>query len=181
MIYRNANLPLQSKVGTATCTAGSPLVALPADFLSFDYLYVVDVSGNAGMLLNKEADFIFQAFPLSTYQALPQYYSVLDNVNLRLGPTPDSAYVLNYQYVFAPPSIVTAGISWIGTNAQNALLYASLIQAYTYMKGEDSLVQMYQGLYQDALGVLKKLGEGDERKDEYRTPSPRPISQEGAI
>lgn len=174
-IYRRANLPLQSKNGTALTISGQNSVTLPTDFLSFDYLYVLDGTGAAQMLLNKETDFIYQAFPNNTYQTLPIYYSVRDNTTIILGPTPDQVYSLQFQYVYTPQSIVTASETWLGDNAQNALLYGSLVQAYVYMKGEPNILEYYRAMYQEALDHVKKLGEGDERSDQYRNPTPRPI------
>lgn len=174
-IYRRANLPLQSKEGSLITVSGQNSVNIPSDFLSFDYLSVIDGTGANNLLLEKEADFIYQAFPLNSYQTLPSYYCVRDNSTIILGPTPDMAYSLFFQYVFVPESIVTANTTWLGDNAQNALLYGSIVQAYTYMKGEQELLQQYTTLYETALGHVKKLGEGDERSDQYRNPSPRPI------
>ena len=101
-IYRNANLPLQSQNGTLSTVSGNNVVALPADFLAFDYLYVVDQLGNYNLLLNKEVDYIYQAFPTPSYHSLPLYYSVRDNNNIVLGPTPDNTYTLNFQYLYVP-------------------------------------------------------------------------------
>ena len=178
-IYRNANLPLQSKVVSLVATAGANTVTIPSDFLNFDYVYVIDGTGKYQILLNKETDFIYQAYSDPTYQTLPLYYAIRDAYTIILGPTPDQAYNLSTQYVYVPESIVTAGTSWLGDNAQNALLYGSLAQAYTYMKGEDTLMQKYEMMYQDALGKTRELGEGLDRSDAYRTSPPRDLPNGG--
>lgn len=177
-IYRSVNIPPQSKDWTGTSTVGgNNTVSLPSDFLNFDYVSVIDLTGAQNLLLNKEIDWIYQAYPLNSTQSIPLVYANKDNTSLVLGPTPDQVYALKGRYVYTPTSIVTAGNTgtWIGTNAQNALLYGTLCQAYTYMKGEQALTQQYLALYQEALEKLKKLGEGHERSDQYRNPTPRPI------
>ena len=179
-IYRNANLPLQSNDYTGVTVAGANTVALPSDFLAFDYLYVVDTSGAYNLLLNKELDYIYQAFPIPTFQQIPLYYGLKDNSNFVLGPTPDQVYNLKGRYLYAPASIVTSGTSWLGNNAENALLYGSLVNAYVYMKGYDApAMAAYEKAFQEALGKVKELGEGYERSDQYRNPMPRPIDLSG--
>ena len=178
-IYRQANFPLQSKVATGVLTSGIATFTLPSDFLNFDYLTISDGSGNIVPLLNKNLDYIYAAWPPATYRALPQVYNLRDAYTVVFGPTPDQAYAITYQYVYVPQSIVNAGATgtWLGTNAQNALLYGTLVQAYTYMKGEDSLLQHYQEMYRQSLMDAKMLGEGLDNSDQFRNPPPRNLPQ----
>lgn len=178
-IYRRASLPLQSKVVTTTLTASSNTFTLPSDFLNMEYASVVGADGKYNMLLNKEADYIYQAWPDPTYKAMPQHYNQRDAYTIILGPTPDSSYGFIYQYVQAPTSLVDSGSTptWLSTNAQNALLYGSLIQAYIYMKGSPELMADYLKLYEDAIKNAKMLGETLDRSDNFRNPMPRNIPE----
>jgi len=178
-IYRKADLPLQSKVATGTLIIGVNTLALPSDFLNMEYISVIDLSGNQNILLNKEIDYIYQVWGTSGTTGLPQHYNQRDSNTLVLGPTPDKAYSVSYQYNYVPTSLVNAGSTgtWLGFNAQNCLLYGTLVQAYVYMKGEDSLLQKYQELYRQALMDVKNLGEGLDRADEFRNPPPRNLAQ----
>ena len=182
MLYRDVKIPPQSKDWTGTSTvSGTNTVSLPADFLNFDYLFVTDSNSNLQPMLDKEIDWIYQAFPAGTPHALPTVYANKANTSLVLGPTPDAIYALVGRYQYVPVSIVNAGSSgtWLGSNAQNALLYGTLCQAYTYMKGSDTpLAQQYLAMYQQSVGLVRKLAEGRERADEYRNPTPRPASIE---
>ncbi|CAB4122812.1 hypothetical protein UFOVP28_49 [uncultured Caudovirales phage] len=176
-IYRKASFPLQTKVATLTLTPGVYTATLPDDFLNFEFINVVDGSGNYNLMLNKEIDYIFQVWSTAGYRGMPIHYNLRDPYTIVVGPTPDQAYVVNYQYACVPQSIVDAGSTgtWIGDNAQNCLLYGTLVQAYTYMKGEDSLLAQYQTLFLDSLKDAKDLGEGKDRSDEYRNPPPRDL------
>lgn len=174
-IYRNVDLPFQTKVNISLMTTpGSNSLTLPSDFLSFDYMFVVD-SGVYTMLLNKEVDYIYQAFGDPTYHDTPIYYSLQNNNTVILGPTPDIAYAVHMQYENKPDSIVVTSTSWVGDNCENALLYGSLVQAYTYMKGEDTLLATYKTLWQEAISVAKVLAETWEHTDTYRNPRPRDL------
>ena len=178
-IYRKANFPLQSKVGTATLVPGVNTVTLPSDFLNFEYVNVVDLTGKYNLMLNKEVDYIYQVWSDPTYRALPQHYNLRDSYTIVIGPIPDQAYTLSFQYCNVPTSLVDSGSSptWLSLNAQNCLLYGTLVQAYTYMKGDPSLLAHYTQLYNDSLGVAKALGEGADRSDGYRNPTPRNLPQ----
>jgi hypothetical protein len=144
-INRSIMLPELRKNATATMTAGNKYVARPSDFLSVFSFAVIDAAGDTTYLLDKDVSFIREAYPSSGTQAIPKYYAQFDGDydtdegNFILGPTPDANYDVELHYYYDPPSIVTSGTSWYGDNAEAALLYGSLIEAYTYMKGENDL------------------------------------------
>jgi hypothetical protein len=166
-------IPELRKNATASTTAGNQYLARPSDFLSVFSLAVVDGSGNYNYLLDKDVNFIREAYPTSSTQALPQFYGQFDgddtggSGNFILGPTPDSAYTVELHYYFDPPSIVSTGTSWLGDNAEAALLYGCLIEAYTYMKGEADILSLYEQRYQEALAQLGGVGVRSMR-DNYR-------------
>lgn len=135
-------------------------------------------------LLNKDVNFIRQAYPTKYYKSLPQYYAIFgptttddvppeltDNLSFILGPTPDTDYAVELHYYFYPESITTAadGETWLGNNFDTVLLYGTLVEAYTYLKGEADLIQLYDTRYKDALAQAKRLGDGMERQDAYRS------------
>jgi hypothetical protein len=142
-INRSIMLPELRKNATASMTAGNKYVARPSDFLSVFSFAVIDAAGDTTYLLDKDVSFIREAYPSSGTQAIPKYYAQFDGDygtdegNFILGPTPDANYDIELHYYYDPESIVTAGTSWYGDNAEAALLYGSLIEAYTYMKGEE--------------------------------------------
>lgn len=173
-IYRLVKLPKLRKVITSLVTAANQMaVALPSDFLSVDYLQIITPITNAyTSLLAKDPSFINEAYPINTVTGKPVYYALRDNQTILLGPVPDQIYSINMAYMYKPASIVTDGANWIGDNASMALLYGSLVEAYTYMKGEDSLMQMYEQRFMEGVDRAKRLGEGKDRVDEYRNPPP---------
>jgi hypothetical protein len=135
-------------------------------------LAVVDPAvGNSqySYLINKDVNFITESFPSAATIGIPQYYAIFDATTLLLGPTPSAAFSLELQYYYYPETIVTAGTSWLGTNFETVLLYGAIREAYTYLKGESDLTAMYEGKYQEALGMLKVLGDGKNRRDAYRS------------
>jgi len=172
-IYRSVMIPELRKNATASTTAGNQYLARPSDFLSVFSIAVVDGSGNYNYLLDKDVNFIREAYPTSATQALPQFYGQFDgddtlgSGNFILGPTPDADYTVELHYYFDPPSIVTTGTSWLGDNAEAALLYGCLIEAYTYMKGEADMLSLYEQRYQEALAQLGGVGIRSMR-DNYR-------------
>jgi hypothetical protein len=172
-INRSIMLPELRKNATASMTAGNKYVARPSDFLSVFSFAVIDAAGDTTYLLDKDVSFIREAYPSSGTQAIPKYYAQFDGDygtdegNFILGPTPDANYDIELHYYYDPESIVTAGTSWYGTNAESALLYGSLIEAYTYMKGEADLIALYTGRYKEAMGQLTGVDIRSDR-DEYR-------------
>lgn len=185
-IFNMVQLPSLRKNVTGTLTADTKYLSAPDDFLSVYSLAVVDSDGNYEYLLNKDVSFIRQAFPNPTDTGLPQYYAlfgptttndvppiITEELSFILGPTPDSNYTVELHYFYYPESIVTSTTSWLGDNFDSALLYGALLEAYTYMKGEQDVMAQYQKRYDDAMMMLKTLGDGKQRRDAYRSGQAR--------
>ena len=168
-IYNTVQLPALRQNSTASTTLGNQYMALPSDWLSTYSLAVVDGSGDYQFLLNKDVNFIRQSYPSASSTGLPQYYAIWDDNTMLLGPTPDAAYTLELHYYYYPPSIVDAGTSWVGDNFENVLLYGTLREAYTYLKGEADIIADYDKKYMEGMAQLKRLGDGLERQDAYRS------------
>ena len=172
-IYNSVQILALRKNATASCTANNKYLATPSDWLSSFSVAVVDGSGNYSYLTNKDVTFIRESYPNPTSTGLPQHYALFDETAFILGPTPDSAYTIELHYFYYPTSIVTASTSWLGDNFDSVLLYGSLLEAYSFMKGESDVHQVYQKRYDDAMLMLKQLEEGKNRQDMYRTPQIR--------
>ena len=172
-LNRSIMVPELRKNVTGLTSTGGVYLARPADFISVFSLAVVDSSGDYSFLIDKDVNFIREAYPASSTSGLPKYYAQFDgdsggeSGNFILGPTPDDNYTVELHYYYDPPSIVTTGTSWYGDNAESALLYGSLIEAYTYMKGEADLIQLYTTRYSEALGQLTGV-QIRSSTDEYR-------------
>jgi len=158
---------------TGNCTAGNKYLSVPSDWLANFSLAVIDGDGNYEYLLNKDVSYIRQAFPNPNDEGLPSHYAYFDENSYILGPTPDDNYEVELHYFYYPPSITTASTSWLGDNFESVLLYGSLLEAYTFMKGEQDVIASYQKRYDEALNLLKQLGEGKNRQDMYRTEQVR--------
>jgi hypothetical protein len=175
-IYNTVQIPSLRKNVTGTSTSGNPYLSCPDDFLSVYSIAVIDPTlGTYEYLLNKDVNFIRQSYPDPNATGTPRYYALfgpqytnLNELSFIMGPTPDNNYQVELHYFYYPQSIVTAGTSWLGDNYSPVLLYGSLVEAYTYMKGEQDMLAMYNNKYQEALGQLKRLGDGLERNDAYR-------------
>jgi hypothetical protein len=172
-IYNMVQLLDLRKNVTGNVTSGNKYLSVPSDWLANFSLAVVDASGDYKYLLNKDVNFIRESFPNPSDTGIPTHYSYFDENSYILGPTPDSNYVVELHYFYYPPSIVTAGTSWIGDNFDSVLLYGSLLEAYTFMKGEQDVIAGYQKRYDEAMVMLKQLGEGKNRQDMYRTQQTR--------
>lgn len=169
-IYNSVQLPAVRKSYTGALTIGNMYFTLPSDWLAtFSFAVINPVGAAQTYLLNKDVNFIREAFPYPTVSGTPTHYAQFDATTFMLGPTPDAAYSVELNYFYYPTSIVTAGTTWLGTNFDDALLYGSLREAYTYMKGEQDVVAMYEGKYQEAMNMLKQLGDGKNRMDAYRS------------
>tara|TARA_Y100000590_G_scaffold63981_1_gene68739 strand:- start:1347 stop:1979 length:633 start_codon:yes stop_codon:yes gene_type:complete len=166
-IYRSVNLPVNRKNMAGTMTDGNAYLAMPSDFL-FPLSLTITSSSNQIFLLNKDANFIRSTYPNAATKGTPKYYGTFASDTFIVGPTPDADYVTELHYYYMPNSIVTDSTSWLGTNADTVLLYGSLIEAYTYMKGDADMMQLYQQRYGDALSLLKMQAEGRMTGDEYR-------------
>jgi hypothetical protein len=175
-IYNSVQFPSLRKNVTGTITANNKYLSCPLDYLSTFSLAVIDATGAYEYLLNKDVNFIRQAYPQPTDTAIPKYYAlfgpnsaVANELSFILGPTPDATYTVELHYFYYPESIVTASTSWLGDNFDTVLLYGTLVEAYTFMKGETDMMQLYDGKYKEALQLAKRLGDGLERSDSYRS------------
>lgn len=173
-IFNSVQLLDLRKNVTGNVTAGNKYLSVPSDWLANFSLAVIDpTSGDYEYLLNKDVSYIRQAYPSPTDTGKPIYYSFFDVDSYILGPTPDQNYQMELHYFYYPQSITEAGTSWLGDNFESVLLYGSLLEAYTFMKGEADVIAQYQKRYDEALAMLKQLGEGKNRQDMYRTPQVR--------
>lgn len=180
LIYNTVQLPSLRKNVTGVLTASNKYLSAPADFLSVFSLAVIDGTGRYEYLLNKDVNFIRQAYPNPSSVGLPKYYAIFGpnsgddtELSLLLGPTPNSAYNVELHYFYYPESIVTAGQSWLGDNFDSALLNGALLQALRFIKGEGDMIAMYDKLYLQAIMLLKQLGDGKLRQDAYRSGQTR--------
>jgi hypothetical protein len=174
-IYSSVQLASLRKNVTGTLTSGNKYLQAPSDFLSTYSIAVIDGDDEFHYLLNKDVNFIREAYPKPTSTGLPKHYAIFgprsDDVNelsFIVGPTPDSGYSVELHYYYYPESIVTAGTTWLGDNFDSALLNGALVEAIRYMKGEADMVKLYQDLYVQAIALLKNLGDGKQRGDAYR-------------
>ena len=168
-IFNTVQLLDLRKNVTGNCTSGNKYLSVPSDWLANFSVAIVDASGNYEYLLNKDVSFIRQSFPDPNVRGLPYCYAYFDENSFILGPTPDADYEVELHYFYYPPSIVDAGTSWLGNNFDSALLYGSLLEAYTFMKGEADIIAQYQKRYDEAMAMLKQLSEGKNRQDAYRS------------
>lgn len=168
-IYNSVQIPAIRRNQTGTLSVNNKYLTLPSDWLATFSLAVINADGSQEFLLDKDVNFVRQSFPSPTDTGKPQYYAIFDANTFLLGPTPDSAYSVEMHYYYYPTSIVTAGTTWLGDNFETVLLYGSLREAYTYLKGEADMMQYYEQKYQEALGLLKQLGDGKDRRDAYRS------------
>ena len=168
-IYNTVQIPALRKNVTGTVTASNNYLDIPSDFLWSYSLAVVDGDGDYSYLINKDVNFIREAYPSTTPTGLPQHYAYFNDDAFIVGPTPDSGYTVELHYGYYPASIVTAGTTWLGDEFDSALLNGALIEAIRFMKGEPDLVALYERLYVQAIGLLKNLGDGKLREDAYRS------------
>jgi hypothetical protein len=197
-IYNTVQFPSLRKNMTGITTANNKYLSCPSDFLSAYSLAVIDADGNYEYLLNKDVNFIRQAYPSPTDTAIPKYYAlfgptttsggtpvVTNELSFILGPTPDAAYTVELHFYYYPESITTAssGQTWLGDNFDTVLLYGSLVEAYTFMKGETDMIALYDGKYKEALALASRLGDGMERSDAYRSGQYRqaPLPQNNGV
>jgi hypothetical protein len=178
-IYNSVQFPSIRKNMTGVVSTTSTYLSAPDDYLASYSLAVIDADGNYEYLLNKDVNFIRQAYPKATDTGLPRYYAlfgptvsgstITTELTFILGPKPDANYTVELHYYYYPQSIVTASTSWLGDNFDSVLLYASLVEAYTYMKGETDMMALYNQKFMEALALAKRLGDGMERQDAYRS------------
>ncbi len=197
-IYNTVQFPSLRKNVTGSTTTNNKYLSCPDDFLSTYSLAVIDGTGAYEYLLNKDVNFIRQAYPQPTDTAIPKYYAlfgptttsggspvITNELSFILGPTPDAAYSVELHYYYYPESITVAasGQTWLGDNFDTVLLYGSLVEAYTFMKGEADMMALYDGKYKEALMLAKRLGDGLERSDAYRSGQARvmPLPQNNGV
>ena len=182
-IYNSVQFPSIRKNMIGNLQSGNKYLQAPDDFLAVYSLAVIENYGTATetyeFLLNKDVNYIRQAYPTPADTGLPKYYAlfgpaivgsaITNELTFILGPTPDAAYIVELHFYYYPESITTAGSSWLGDNFDTVLLYGTLVEAYTFMKGEADVIAGYQRRYDEALAMLKQLGEGKNRQDMYRT------------
>jgi hypothetical protein len=201
-IYNSVQFPSLRRNATGSVSANNKYLSCPNDFLSvYSLAIITGVTGgnlNTGSyeyLLNKDVNFIRQAYPTPNDTGVPKYYALFgptvsgsaisDELSFILGPTPDAAYDVELHYYYYPESITVAadGQTWLGDNFDTVLLYGSLVEAYTFMKGETDLMALYDGKYKEALALAKRLGDGLERSDSYRSGQYRlsPLPQNNGV
>lgn len=192
-IYNSVQFPSLRKNMTGTITSGNKYLSAPDDYLATYSLAVFSGSGAYTYLLNKDVNFIREAYPTPSDTGTPKYYALFgptvsgstisNELSFILGPTPDATYSAELHYYYFPESITTAGTTWLGDNFDTVLLYGSLVEAYTFMKGESDLVTLYDAKYKEALALAKRLGDGLERSDAYRSGQYReaPLPQNTGI
>jgi hypothetical protein len=189
-IYNTVQFPSLRKNVTGNLTPNNKYLSCPIDFLSVYSMAVVDTTGAYEYLLNKDVNFIRQAYPTPTDTGMPKYYALFGptfsastELSFILGPTPNINYQVELHYFFYPESIVTTSTTWLGDNFDTVLLYGSLVEAYTFLKGEADLMALYDGKYKEALMQAKRLGDGLERSDSYRSGQYRlaPLPQNNGV
>jgi hypothetical protein len=184
-VYNTVQIPALRANKTGILSTNNKYLSAPSDFLAVYSLAVIENYGTATeeyyYLLNKDVNYIRAAYPTPADTGLPQYYAIFgptttsnvvtDELSFILGPTPDAAYTVELHYYYYPESITTApdGRTWLGDNYDPVLLYGSLREAYLYMKGEQDLIANVEAKYNEAMGQLKRLGDGMERQDAYRS------------
>ncbi len=168
-IYNSVQIPALRRNVTGTLSTNNKYLSTPSDFLWSYSLAVVDGSGNYHFLLNKDVNFMREAYPSPTSTGLPKHYAYFDDDTFIVGPTPDAGYTSELHYGYYPQSIVTAGTTWLGEEFDSALLNGALIEAIRFMKGEPDIVAMYEKMYLQSITLLKALGDGKLREDAYRS------------
>ena len=183
-IYNAVQIPALRKNVTGITTASNKYLACPDDFLSsYSLAAISPTTGAYSYLLNKDVNFIREAYPTPTSTGSPKYYAlfgpavassvITTELTFLLGPTPNAAYSMELHYYYYPETIVTASTTWLSDNYDPVLLYGTLVEAYTYMKGEQDMVILYNTKFAEALTQLKRLGDGLERQDAYRSGQAR--------
>ena len=181
-IYNSVQLSYLRKNVTGSVTPSNKYLSAPTDFLSVYSVAIIKANGEYEYLLNKDVNFIRQAYPSPTDTGLPKYYAIFgptttggnppeltNEMSFLLGPTPDIGYSVELHYFFYPESIVTAGTTWLSDNFDTALLYGAMREAAIFQRQEPDVVANYEAKYQETLMLLKQLGDGKERQDAYRS------------
>jgi hypothetical protein len=167
-IYNTVDLPAFRKNQTGSLTSGNKYLTMPTDMLYVYSLAVIDATNNYSYLINKDVNFMREAYPNPTDTGQPKYYAVFDQDTFILGPTPNSNSSSEIHFSYYPESIVTAGTTWLGSEFDSALLNGALVEAIRFQKGEVDMVALYEKLYVQALTLLIQVGDGKLRGDAYR-------------
>ncbi len=173
-ILKSVDLDYFRKNVTSALTSSDAFLTVPSDYLA-SFSLQITTSGSESFLLQKDVNFLREYTPASTTAGLPKYYARFDEDNFILAPTPNSNYTVQLNYFYRPASLTAGsdtGTTWVSTNAPFALLYGSLVEAYTFMKGEPDVIQNYNGLFAQYLERVKDLGEARENTDGYRVGLP---------
>ena len=170
-IFNTVQMPAFRQNVTGNTTSGNKYLTTPLDWLATFSLAVINAANEYKYLLNKDVNFIRESFPDTdaAFFGEPQYYAVFNDSTFILGPTPDANYATELHYFYYPPSIVTAGTSWLGDNFDSVLLYGALLEAANFMKTDADTMTMYKTRYDAAMTDLKQLGDAKERQDAYRS------------
>ena len=171
-IYNTVQLPALRKNQTGTLTSGNKYLTMPTNML---YVYsLAIISGSDYIyLLDKDSNFIREAYPNPATTGIPKHYAIFDSDTFIVGPTPNASFSAELHFAYYPESIVTAGTTWLGTNFDSALLNGALVEAIRFQKGEADMVALYEKLYVQAIALLKNLGDGKLREDTYRSGQTR--------
>jgi hypothetical protein len=178
-IYNSVQFPSLRKNVTGVTQANNRYLSCPTDFLAPYSMAVIDGTGVYEYLLNKDVNYIRAAYPNPATTGIPRYYAIFgptvssgvitDELSFILGPTPNTIYSVELHYYYYPESIVTASTTWLGDNFDSVLLYGALLEGYTFMKGEADVIANYMKRYEEAMMLAKRLGDGMERRDAYRS------------
>jgi hypothetical protein len=169
-IYSGVQLPALRKVDEGPVVQTNKLYTLPSDYL-YTYSLAIISSGTYTYLLNKDVNFLREAYPINTnaHYGTPKFYAYYSDTKLEFAPTPDANYEIEHVYGYYPTSIVTASTTWLGTNFDSALLNGALVEAIRFMKGEPDIIANYEKMYALSMGLLKNMGDGKLREDVYRS------------
>ena len=181
-IYNSVQFPSLRKNAVGNTSANNPYLSCPNDFLAPYSVAVIDATGRYHYLLNKDVNFIREAYPIPTgagNTGRPRHYAIFgpyvinqtitNELSFILGPTPDASYNIELHYYYYPESIVTAGTTWLSENFDTALLYGALREGYFFIKAETEITNILQSKYDEAMTLAKRLGDGMERQDAYRS------------
>jgi len=168
-IYNSIQFPALRKNVTGSSTVNNKYLATPVDWLATYSLARINADGSYEYLLDKDVNYIREAFPFPAVSGAPTHYAIFDENTFILGPTPDASYSMELHYFYYPQSITTAGTTWLGDNLDSLLLYGSLLEAASFMKSEADTVKNYTDRYNEAFTMAKQLGDGKDRQDAYRS------------
>ena len=168
-IYNSIQFPALRKNVTGSSTVNNKYLATPVDWLATFSLARINADGSYEYLLNKDVNYIREAFPFPAVSGAPTHYAIFDENTFILGPTPDASYSMELHYFYYPQSITTAGTSWLGDNLDSLLFYGSLLEAAAFMKSDADVIKNYTDRYNEAFIMAKQLGDGKDRQDAYRS------------